>query len=67
MTVTAPFKLHRMQSNNGIINSLQIPCSGKKIGHDTASGVFSLDAVVSELQCCKQLNFSFFEILWNRQ
>ena len=56
-----------MQSNNGIINSLQIPCSGKKIGHDIASGVFPLDAVVSELQRRKQLNFSFFELFRNRQ
>lgn len=56
-----------MQSNNGIINSLQIPRSGKKIGHDIASGEFPLDAVVYELQCRKQLNFSFFEMFRNEQ
>ena len=62
MCVTAP-KQRRMQSNNGIINSLQMPCSGKKIGHDIASGVFPLDDVVSELQRRKQLNFSFLNCL----
>ena len=44
-----------------------MPCSGKKIGHDIASGVFPLDDVVSELQRRKQLNFSFFELFRNRQ
>ena len=48
-----------MQSNNENNKFLTNTMFGKEIGHDTASGVFPLDAVVSELRRRKQLNFSF--------